>query len=135
MTKESDFSGNNWLIKQIYGCPMGGPISVVFSDLYMCKMKEDVVKPLKPRFYKRYVDDTYVKRKCNESDTLFDALNSYHANIKFTLEQNPERFLDTQIIKENNGIKTHVFVKEIYVFSSIVSCTEPIKFPQIFNQR
>ena len=46
-------------------------------------------------FYKRYVDDTYVKRKRNESDTLFDALNSYDPNIKFTLEQNPKRFLDT----------------------------------------
>ena len=63
-------------------------------------------------FYKRYVDDRYVKRKRNESDTLFDALNSYHPNIKFTLEQNPKRFLDTQIIKEDNGIKTQVFVKK-----------------------
>ena len=81
-------------------------------------MEEDVVKPLKPIFYKRYVDNTYVKRKRNESDTLFDALNSYHPNIKFTLEQNPKRFLDTQIIKENNRIKTQVFVHKIYVSSS-----------------
>ena len=58
---------------------------------------------------KRYVDDTYVKRKRNEADTLFDTLNSYHPNIKLTLEQNPKRFLVTQIIKENNQIK--VFVK------------------------
>ena len=70
------------------------------------------MKPLKPIFYKPYVDDTYIKRKRNESDTLFDALNSYHPNIKFTLEQNPKRFLDTQIIKENNGIKIQVFVKK-----------------------
>ena len=113
LTKESVFSANNWLIKQIDGCPMGGPISVVFSDICMCKMEEDVVKPLKPIFYKSYVDNTYVKRKRNESDTLLDALNSYHPNIKFTLEQNPKRFLDTQIIKENNQIKTQVFVKKI----------------------
>ena len=58
------------------------------------------------------MDDTYVKRKFNEEDTLFDALNSYHPNIKFTLEQNPKTFLDTQIIKENNQIKTQVFVKK-----------------------
>ena len=95
LTKESVFSANNRLIKQIDGCPMGGPISVVFSDIYMCKMEEDVVKPLKPIFYKRDVDDAYVKRKRNEADTLFDALNSCHPNIKFTLEQNPERFLYT----------------------------------------
>ena len=75
-------------------------------------MEEDVVKPLKPLFYKRYVDDTYVKRKRNEADTLSVALNSYHPNIKFTLEQNPKKFSDTQIIKENNRIETQVLVKK-----------------------
>ena len=112
MTKESVFSANNRLINQIDGCPMGDLISVVFSEIYMCKMEQDVVKPLKPMFYKHYVHDTYVKRKRNKSDTLFDVLNSYHPNIKFTLEQNPKRFLDTQIIKENNRIKTQAFVKK-----------------------
>ena len=61
---------------------MEGLISVVFSDIYMYKMEEDVVKPLRPIFYRRYVDDEYVRRKCNEADTLFDTLNSYHPNIK-----------------------------------------------------
>ena len=110
LTKELVFSANKHLIKQINGCPMGGPISVVFSDIYICKMEEDVVKPLKPTFYKRYVDDMYVKRKRNEADTLFDALNSYHPNIKFTLEQSPKRFLDSQIIKENNRVESQDFV-------------------------
>ena len=35
---------------------MGGPKSAVFSDGYMCKMEEEIVKPLKTIFYKRYVD-------------------------------------------------------------------------------
>ena len=56
------------------------------------------------------VKNSFRKRK--ESDTLFNMLNSYYPNIKFTLEQNPKSFLDTQIIKENNGIKTQVFVKK-----------------------
>ena len=33
-----DVSVNNRLLKQIDVCPMGGPISVVFADIYMCKM-------------------------------------------------------------------------------------------------
>ena len=45
LTKKSVFSANDRLIKQIDGCPMGSPISVVFSDIYMCKMEEDAVKP------------------------------------------------------------------------------------------
>ena len=58
------------------------------------------------------MDDTYFKRKRNETNTPFDVLKSYHPNIKFTLEQNPKRFLDTQIIKDVNKIKTQVFVKK-----------------------
>ena len=83
---------------------MGGPISVIFSDIYMRKMEENVANLLKPIFYKRYVEDTNVKRNRNEADTLFDALNSYHPNIKFILEQNTSRFLDAQIIKESKII-------------------------------
>ena len=56
LTKECTFSVNNRLIKQIDGYPMGGPISVVFANIYMCKMEDDVVAPLKPISYKRYVD-------------------------------------------------------------------------------
>ena len=63
LTKESANSVNNCLIKQIDGCPMEGPISVLFPDIYMCKMEENVVKPLKPIFYKRYVNDTYARKK------------------------------------------------------------------------
>ena len=56
------FSANGKLLRQIDGSPMGGPISVVFPDIYMCKMEFGVVVPTKSLFYKRYVDDTYVRR-------------------------------------------------------------------------
>ena len=54
---------------------MDGPISAVFSDIYMCKMEEDVVFPVKPIFYKGYVNDTYVHRIRNTKDKLFKTLN------------------------------------------------------------
>ena len=62
LTKECTFSVNNRLIKQIDGYPMGGPISVVFTNIYMCKMEDDVAAPLKPISYKRYVDDACERR-------------------------------------------------------------------------
>ena len=74
-------SVNNRLIKQIYVFLMGVPISIVFSNMYMCKMENEVVKPLKPIFYKRYVGDTYAKSKRDETDLLL-ILNTYHPNIK-----------------------------------------------------
>ena len=81
LSKECVFSVNRRLIKQTDGCPMGGPICIVFSDIYVSKMEEDIVAPMKPHFYKRYVDDTYIWRKKNEPDILFEKLNSYHPNI------------------------------------------------------
>ena len=56
-------------------------MSVVFADIYMCKMEDDVVAPIKPMFYKRYVDDTYLKRKNNTKDELGEKLNTCHNNI------------------------------------------------------
>ena len=41
---------------------MGGLISVVLSDIYICKIEEDTVAPSKPLFYKRKVNAyTYIK--------------------------------------------------------------------------
>ena len=82
LTKECVFSVNDRFIKQIDGCPMDGPISVVFSDIYVSKMEGDIAATLKPHFYKRYVDDTYLWRKENELDILFKKLNSYYPKIK-----------------------------------------------------
>ena len=70
MTKESVFTVNNRLMKQIYDCRMGGLISAVFSGMYMCKMKKNVAKTLKPTFYKQYVDDAYAKCEQDETDML-----------------------------------------------------------------
>ena len=95
LTKECTFSLNSQLIKQIDACPMGCEISVVFADIYVCKMEDivnDVVVPIKPIFYKRYVDDTYGRRNKNTKDEGFENLNRYHGNIKLTIEENPSMF-------------------------------------------
>ena len=69
------------------------------------KMEEDVA-PMKPHFYKRYVDYTYIRRKKNEPDSLFEKLNSYLSNVKYTIEKNPTKFLDTEIIRHGCEMKT-----------------------------
>ena len=94
------------LLRQVDGCPMD-----VFSDVFMCKMKSDVVVPAKLIFYKRYVDDTYMWKKKNDVDKLFEELNSHDENIKRTLEVNPTKFLDTELVRENGEITMQVFSK------------------------
>ena len=110
LTKECTVSVNNQLIKQTDGSPMGVPISVLFADIYMCKM-EDVVAPLKPIFCKRYVDDTYVRRKKNATDELFENLNTYQNNITLTIEQNPTEILDAEIKRNNSAIITKIYTR------------------------
>ena len=76
LAQEWVFSINNRLIKQVDGCPMVGLISLVFSDIYLCKLEADIVIPANPVFYKRYMDDIYVRRKKHGRDKLFLYLNS-----------------------------------------------------------
>ena len=87
---------------------MGGPIS---ADIYMCRMEDDVVAPIKLIFCKRYVDDTYERRKKNAKDELFEKLNTYHNKIKLTIEEKPTKFLDTEIARHNSAIITRVHTR------------------------
>ena len=103
------------LIRQVDGCPMGGPISVVFSNIFclnILRKEFDVVKPLKTKLYKRYVGDIYSKQIKNQPDERFEKLNNYHPNIKLTIEVNPSKFLDTEIMIKNGVIETSIAVKE-----------------------
>ena len=87
---------------------MGGAISGVMSGIHMNRLEEERVMPLKPKFDERYVDGTITKRKKNtDFDELFQNMNSHHLNIKFTVETNPARFLDTAF----GGSVTNVFCK------------------------
>ena len=63
LTTENTFMLNSTFYKQVDGCTMGGPISVIFPDIYMTKTEEQVVKPTNPSFYKRFVDDIISKKK------------------------------------------------------------------------
>ena len=111
LTKGRVFLVTEKLLKQVNGCSIGGPVSVIFSNIFTCKMEFDSIVPDKPIFYKRYVDDTYVRRKKNDVDKLFEELNSYNKNIKLTLEVNQKKFLDTELVRENGQITTQVFSK------------------------
>jgi len=109
---ECKFTFTASFYRQTDGSTMGGPLSVTLSDIYMVKLENDIVVPLKPKFYRRYVDDIYNRRKKNTEDILFKELNSYHPNINLTVEINPTKFLDTKLICVNGVYKTMVNRKE-----------------------
>ena len=80
---------------------MGDNLSGTLSDCFMNKTEKYVVIPLKPKFYCRYVDDTYNRRNKNQPDELFERMNKYHPNINLTVEVNPSKLLDTKIYRDN----------------------------------
>ena len=90
-------------------------------------MEFDEFVPAKPLFYKRYVDDTYVLRKKSIRRMLFKDLNSYHQNINLTVEVNPSKFLDTELIREKRSILTQVFNK-LHKFPVHWSSKIPIRY-------
>ena len=112
LSTELTFTFNSKFCEQTYGCTMGGPLSVTFSDIYATKMERDVVRPFNLIFYCRYVDDIHNRRKINKKDDLYEALNRYHKNIKLTVEKSPSKFLDTRLLINNGIYETQVYRKE-----------------------
>ena len=106
------FLADGRLIRQVDGYPMGGPILVFLSNIFCVKMELDVVKPLKAKLDKCYVADIYSKWIRNQPCKLFKKLNNSHLNLKLTMQVNPSKFLDTEIMIKNGIIETSVLVEE-----------------------
>ena len=82
----------------------GGPLSVIMSNIFMTKLEKDVVIPTNPQLYKRYIDDVICRRKKDVPDILLEKMSLYHPKINFTVERNPQMFLDTRIIVDEKGV-------------------------------
>ena len=83
----------------------------IFS-IFTWLTKRKVVKRIKPQFYKRFADDIINKRYEDQSDNLFQELHSNHPKIKYIIEVNPDKFLDTKIIQKNGVVTTEVNWKD-----------------------
>ena len=72
----------------------------------------------KPIIYRRYVDDIFVLFSSEEHLQLFvDYMNKQHRCINFTSEiekNNTFSFLDINIIRQNNQLKTSVYRKPTF---------------------
>ena len=113
---------NQGFYKQIDGCVMVGPLSVILSDIHIVRTENEVVKAMNPPFHKRFADEICSRRNKSQQGILFEALNSFHPNIKLTIEVNLEKILDTKIILNNEGvITTQVYWKENKEAAPLVS--------------
>ena len=77
----------------------------------MTKTGREVVGPTKLQFYKRFVDIINKWYK-NQLYNLFQTLNSHHPKIKYTIEVNLDKVLDTKIIQKKGIVTTEVNQKD-----------------------
>ena len=83
------FSFNNEFYKQIYGLPMGSPISPVLANIYMEFLESRLLPTVSGSIIEwcRFVDDVYaIVPDTLNIDEFLVKLNDFNPNIKFTLE-------------------------------------------------
>ena len=105
MTTKCTIQFNQSSYKQIDGCPIVRPLSVILADIYLVRSENEVAKSMHLTFFKQFVDNIYIK-----GSKFFEALNDFHANIKLTVEVNPEEIFGTENILNNadaGTIKEH----------------------------
>ena len=97
---------------------LGSPISVVIANLVMEDVEQRALATFHspPRFWKRYVDDTFMVLPCNLVQEFLSHLDSIEACIQFTFEKETEDgklpFLDVCLCRESDGsITTSVYRK------------------------
>ena len=102
------FSYNGEFYEQSEGAAMGSPVSAVVANLYMEFFEEVALRsaPVRPRLWKRYVDDTCCIVKKGTAEVLLEHLNKIRPSIQFTLELEKDGtlpFLDTHLRRKGDG--------------------------------
>jgi len=86
------FRFNNKYYEQIFGLPMGSPLSPVLADLVIQDLEKNIFQNLNTHifFYYRYMDDIVLAASKNKINDILDSFNGYHERIKFTVDHGDE---------------------------------------------
>ena len=96
-------------MNRVEGAAMGSPVSPIVANLYMEYLEQKALStaPHPPKFWGRYVDDTFVIHKEANKQGFLQHINSVDPAIRFTVEDNKEDgsipFLDTIVKPEADG--------------------------------
>ncbi|BHF66784.1 hypothetical protein SprV_0200980600 [Sparganum proliferum] len=109
------FTFGGQMYEQIKGTPMGSPISGLIAEVVLQRIEHLVFTKYQPKFWARYVDDTFAIVKSSDVEHLKKLLNSVDPNIQFTMEaetNNQLPFLDVLVRRCATGqLQTTVFRK------------------------
>ena len=102
------FTFQNIHYKQVFGCPMGSPVSAILANLVLEHVEEIALStaPHPPKWWFRYVDDSHVGITKMHVNEFHNHLNSINTNIQFTVEIEDNgsiSFLDTKTSRQDDG--------------------------------
>ncbi|BHF75608.1 hypothetical protein SprV_0501870400 [Sparganum proliferum] len=100
------FTFNGQVYEQKKGTQMGSPLSGLIAEAVLQRLERLVFITYPPKFWARYVDDTFVIIKRSDVQTFKALLNSIFPDIQFTMEEelkNQLAFLDVQVTKLEDG--------------------------------
>ncbi|BHF79180.1 hypothetical protein SprV_0602229900 [Sparganum proliferum] len=109
------FTFDGTIYEQVKGTPMGSPISGFIAEAVLQRLESLVFQHHKPKFWARYVDDTFGVIDRDQLLTFKERLNEVFPDIQFTMEEeenNQLAFLDVLVCRKDcGGLKTKVFRK------------------------
>lgn len=111
--------GNN-IYKQIFGTPMGSPLSPVLADLVLQDIENKALYRIGfklPLFF-RYVDDIILAVPNDHVNKITEIFNSFHERIQFTYETEVDRsisFLELNIKRDDNKLILDWFHKNTFL--------------------
>jgi len=113
------FIFNNKCYKQIFGTPMGSPLSPVIADLVLQDLEKSAIEllPFRLPFYYRYVDDIILTAPSDSFDQILHAFNAQYNRLQFTIEIERDKrisFLDLIFINENGKLIFDIFHKPTF---------------------
>ncbi|XP_024891138.1 uncharacterized protein LOC112466975, partial [Temnothorax curvispinosus] len=102
----TSFCFDGQFYEQIYGSPMGSPLSPILADMVMKDLETHCLSLLDfdVRIYLRYVDDVFTIVPKRAINALLEAFNGYHPRLRFTYEIETDDslpFLDTIMIRDD----------------------------------
>jgi len=111
------FTFDNVIYKQIFGTPMGSPLSPILADIVMQDLEEKAIKNLDIDFplYYRYVDDILLLTPESKVNTILNTFNNIHKRLQFTVELEKNRsinFLDLSLIVKSDELIIDWYRKE-----------------------
>nr|VZI06570.1 unnamed protein product [Spirometra erinaceieuropaei] len=96
------FTFGGTIYEQVKGTPMGSPISGFIAEAVLQRLESLVFQHHRPKFWARYVDDTFVVIERDQVLTFQEHLNAVFPDIQFTMEEeenNQLAFLDVLCVQ------------------------------------